>query len=422
MPLGPSVGPPDGRASVSLTRRGVGALASAVVLVLSGRVLGLLELTMLGLALSAVVVVALTAAWWPLWRAGAVRSLEVRRCLLPRRLHAGGVVQVRVEVRNRSGRRSPPLGVRTGTARAPLRAALGPLGPREHGTATHRVPATRRGLLDLGPVVLEHEDPFGAARASRAVLPPASVLVYPALEPVDARLVPGEEEPPAAARAAAAGGRAEDWTSLKAYEIGDDVRRIHWPASAHTGELVIRREEPGRTPRLVLLVDTRARRHSQASFERVLSLAASLALEAARRHVLVRLVTTGGVESGSSGTRAHLSRLLERLALAEPEDGAPTDGLLPLLRAARRARDEGALVLTTTAAPAEELAALLAAGGGGTSVLACATGSGSRALRTGTPGGGALGRVAVLEQGQPLATAWPRLVHRPQVPNGGEGR
>ena len=38
----------------------------------------------------------------------------------------------------------------------------------------------------------------------------------------------------------------EDDVAIRTYRDGDDLRRIHWPATAHRGELMVRQEDrPG---------------------------------------------------------------------------------------------------------------------------------------------------------------------------------
>ena len=56
------------------------------------------------------------------------------------------------------------------------------------------------------------------------------------------------------------GGGSPDVT-IREYRLGDDLRRIHWPSSARTDELMVRREEQQWQSRCTLLLDNRRVAH-----------------------------------------------------------------------------------------------------------------------------------------------------------------
>ena len=53
----------------------------------------------------------------------------------------------------------------------------------------------------------------------------------------------------------------EDDVSTREYRHGDDLRKVHWRATARTGELMVRLEERPWRAQATLLLDTRARAH-----------------------------------------------------------------------------------------------------------------------------------------------------------------
>ena len=53
----------------------------------------------------------------------------------------------------------------------------------------------------------------------------------------------------------------EDDVSIRAYRDGDDLRRIHWPATAKTGDLMVRQEDRPARRRAVVVLDSRASGH-----------------------------------------------------------------------------------------------------------------------------------------------------------------
>src|SRR5438046_425881 len=65
----------------------------------------------------------------------------------------------------------------------------------------------------------------------------------------------GAEHPPAL------GVAGEDFYALRAYEMGDDLRRVHWPSTARVDELMIRQNEMPWQGRATVLLDTRAQAH-----------------------------------------------------------------------------------------------------------------------------------------------------------------
>jgi hypothetical protein len=89
---------------------------------------------------------------------------------------------------------------------------------------------------------------------------------------------------------------------VREYRLGDDLRRVHWRSTAHSGELMVRREEQPWQARCTLLVDNRARAHrgrgAGSSLEAAVRAGASIALHLAGGGYQVRLVSAAGEELG----------------------------------------------------------------------------------------------------------------------------
>ena len=94
------------------------------------------------------------------------------------------------------------------------------------------------------------------------------------------------------------------------YQVGDDLRRVHWPATAHHDELMIRQHELPWQERTTVLLDVRARPTSGESFELAVSAAASVLNACSGRGDQVRLITTAGTDSGFEGGRGPPGGLL----------------------------------------------------------------------------------------------------------------
>jgi uncharacterized protein (DUF58 family) len=97
----------------------------------------------------------------------------------------------------------------------------------------------------------------------------------------------------------------DEFHSLRPYVIGDDLRRVHWPSTARRDELTVRQDERHQQGRTTVLLDVRRAVHTDESFERAVSAAASLLVAAVRRGDEVRLVATDRTDSGLR-RRAHV--------------------------------------------------------------------------------------------------------------------
>jgi len=329
------------------TRRGWLLVGASVVLAVIGRLLGLVELYVL--ATAAAVLVMAAVVWVRLGRCEMVGA----RTLHPPRAHAGQSCRVELTVRNLARRHSPLMLARDpfDGGRRSARFLLAPLEPAEVARAAYRLPSERRGVFTLGPLALERRDPFGLATSATTAAGPTRFTVYPHVDPITC---------PAPARGGHQSGtgdprsflgqRGEDFYTLRSYDEGDDLRRVHWPATARAGDLLIRQEEALWQGGVTVAVDLRRTVQSSSSLEVALSAAASVVTAATVARTPVRLVTSAGIDSGTRSGSAHLDTMLTRLAEAtvtQSGDLASTVALLADQRAG------GSLVLITTTAASE---------------------------------------------------------------------
>lgn len=327
-----------------LTRRGWLLVLGSIVLSGVGRVLGLDELFALAAAALTLTVAAL------LYIRLTRFQLEATRELRPARVHAGSASRVELSVRNMAFRRSPVL-----TARDPFdggrrwaRLLLAPLAPGETARAAYRLPTERRGVFDLGPLQLQLSDPFGLAQTSIEAAPETKLTVYPHVDDIEPLPLSRGNDPHAGADHATALSLAgEDFYALRDYQEGDDLRRVHWGATAKLDELMIRQEEMPWQGRATVVLDLREGVHTPDSLELAVSAAAGIVNSCWKRRSLVRLLTTGGIDSGFAAGHAHMEAVLEHLAGVAAERSTQ---LGPLLSRLRRDSSGGALAVITTAA------------------------------------------------------------------------
>jgi uncharacterized protein (DUF58 family) len=189
------------------------------------------------------------------------------------------------------------------------------LRPRWNRTITYQVRASVRGRYRVGPLSVRISDPFGFIELSRSFVGRSTLTVTPrGHELADARLSgdwsgSGEQRP----RAFAAAGT-EDVT-VREYRQGDDRRRIHWPSTAKSGELMVRREEQPHHSRATILLDNRASAHRgkgpSSSFEWAVSAVASVGAHLNARGFTLRLVTAERATTQASWHDRGISRVTE---------------------------------------------------------------------------------------------------------------
>jgi uncharacterized protein (DUF58 family) len=212
----------------------------------------------------------------------------------------------------------------------------------EQTTATYRVTCRPRGVYRVGPTEVHTGDPFGLARTKVGTGPVDRIVVYPAVEPLTGfPIVRGQDPAMQASRPEHARRGGEDFYTLREYQRGDDLRRVHWPSSVRADELMIRQLETPWQSRALVLLDVRSDSYeSAAAFERAVSGAAT---------IVTHLVTSGFDADLWAGDAdpidaSRYGSVMERLALVQP------DSTIDIEAVATRIRQKGgggALVIVT---------------------------------------------------------------------------
>jgi uncharacterized protein (DUF58 family) len=339
-----------------LTGRAWAVVGGGALLWAASRLIGSPDLHMVALALLLLV---------PL--AGIVvritrHDLSATRRLSARRVFPGTVVEVGLEVHNR-GRRRTSLLLLEDRLPASLgrssRAALADVPPDGRRAVSYGLRARGRGRYPVGPLAVWVGDPFDLVRHRIEFPDRHDLVVYPEIEDLGSI--------PVAAPAGGAGDSStrqlfragDEFYTMRQYETGDDLRRIHWPSVARTGQLMIRQDEAVRRAQAAVFLDTRASalgEHHDA-FERAVSVAASIGAHYLRAGFAVRLGTPDRAPRPVDG-----DQFLELLALIRP---SRTPQVTPALRQLRQAMQPGTtLVVVTHISTAEEVATLSRMGSG----------------------------------------------------------
>jgi uncharacterized protein (DUF58 family) len=168
--------------------------------------------------------------------------------------------------------------------------------------------------------------PFGFFRKGVRYRVDFEVLVFPELFPAGGSR-PQESEQ-AGDDASRRSGWGHDLYALRAFRRGDDPRGIHWKQTARTGEMIFTERTAERSRRLSIVFDNAVGElrepAEQSRFERLVSEAATIAVDHLARGYEVELVTRDGLLGFASGPRQRLA-VLEALALiqAQPRTAEP---------------------------------------------------------------------------------------------------
>lgn len=212
-------------------------------------------------------------------------------------------------------------------------------------TATYRVICRPRGVYKVGPSRVTAADPLGLAELPAPDGPVDQLVVYPAVEPLEGfPVVRGQDPSMAASRPEHSQRGGEDFYTLREYQRGDDLRRVHWPSSARKNQLMIRQMETPWQSRALVLLDVRSQVYeSDEAFETAVSGAAS---------AVTHLVKSGFDADLWAGEptaidASQYSAAMERLALIQPN---PVMDLESAVTQIRHRGGGGALVIVTGAA------------------------------------------------------------------------
>lgn len=234
------------------------------------------------------------------------------------------------------------------------------LWPNESTTISYYAKARKRGVYTWTNIQLSAADPFGIFQKYIPVEAPGTVTIYPryvslngqaARSGIDARgLATGER-----ARGAESG---LDFYGIRDYRHGDELRRIHWPATAHHNRLTVIEFDRGSSENIAVVLDTKQGTDFGAgvdsSLETAVRAAASL-LHWSLTSEGITFLACGSAETPIWATAERLEdeyELLEVLARVKADSPMPASALLQW---AGERLSPGSNVVVITAAPDERL-------------------------------------------------------------------
>lgn len=403
-----------------LTPRGITLCLVAVVAWGLGRLLGVDELYVVSSASAAMVVLAVAAT-----RLSSTR-IAVRRSTGS--MHARQMEQVPIELQLRNDGRLPaslllvedrrPSGITAAgdDETAGARFVVRGLRTRQVVKLRWQAVGRRRGRYAIGPVRIRLRDPFGLAERTRRYRGTDDMVVFPAVESLATTAGRGFRQGAETSALRRAFHRGDEFYTMRTYVVGDDLRHVHWPSTAHRGTLMVRQHELPWNARAVIYIDTRGSVHRGSgpagTFERAVSAAASVLLHLRDLDYDLHLIADDtDTAPGPNDADAALVKLAEV---------SPTTGRSPVDAIGRLDRAGTGLLVTVLRPPPDggdltehpEVRALLRAGRNYRSCIAlvivqhdeerCATLA--RMLQL------AGWQAAILSPGEPLVDAWQRAI------------
>lgn len=405
----------------SLTLRGRAFLAAGLTSLLSAVLLGQRDLARAGALLIALPLVSALMAARSRYR------LSCRRHVEPGRMPVGDDGEVVVELENLS---RLPSGVLLLADEVPPALGRRPrfvldrveAGGRRY--LTYPVAPSVRGRHQLGPLQLQVSDPFGMCELTRTFSSRDTLVVTPRWEQLPTVHLGGDWSGDGESRSRAVAAAGEDDVATREYRHGDELRRVHWPATARRGELMVRREERPWQTRATVLLDSRAAAHlgsgATSSFEFAVSATASVGVHLIRRRYAVRLLDAeGALQAAMPWEGAELSTTLEGTLLDELaviETSARPD-LGPAVQLLRRGGGDGLVVVVAGMLDSDTVSDLARSRHGSTTAVAVLLDAGSwtggdTSAQTNAHAellSSSGWRVVVASQSEKMATLWPSL-------------
>lgn len=320
-----------------LTRRGSAVLAGAAVCYLVGELAGYPVFRALaGVAVGGVLAAVGIAMSRP--------KVEISRTVHPDRIERGKPALATLVIRNPTTRRHGGFAAGDRIGQRLHRIQVRPLAPGASATYHYELPTTERGRLQVGPHVLNRHDPFDLVHNGLTTGGTTDLWVYPrrhAMRPAHGGHPRHHHEGPITDPPLRG---SLDLRAVRPYVPGDEIRYLHWKATARTGQLMVREYADPAQLRLTTVLDTRPAALTPAAFEEAVDVAASVLYASAAAGQHCRLITSGGVDTPvDSGLRVARA-LLDQLCVVT-QDGSDDGAVVP--RSLATSRPGGAVVVIT---------------------------------------------------------------------------
>ena len=320
-----------------LTPSGLGAVLCSMIAIVLGWWWGYEEVVLGGVAIGLLVLLAVWSSRRPLRARIERRVMDVR---VPR----GDPIRLTYRVVNESRFRSGAATIVDTCDGQSCRVRVLPLPADSVERVTGAIPTTRRGVFDVGPFEIERIDPFFLSVGSRRDRATSPVTVHPKIYDLhrptgSARVIENESVLRRTLADPMSG-----FVSMREYVPGDDPRLIHWPTTAHTGQLMVREHVEVRRPEFTIVLDTAEGSADADDFEEAVDVAATLAVHAIRSGLDVVVRTTS---TDHPGTRLAVRDDRRVLDLLTPVTRTSSTDTLPVVSLFSSGFDHTSVIMVT---------------------------------------------------------------------------
>ncbi len=178
-------------------------------------------------------------------------------------------------------------------------------------TKTHRLLFPSRGAYSLMETILSTQFPFIFFYHRKKPQGENTLLVYPEIFEVKEKIDAVTTAVAEVQRQRSA--RGEEFFYIREFEYGDDVRNIHWKATAKRGDVMVKEHSLNEPDKITLVLDNISYERDD-HFEKAVSFAASMATALLTNGFSIAFIT--GAESIPVGSgMAHKYKILDLLAL-----------------------------------------------------------------------------------------------------------
>ena len=186
------------------------------------------------------------------------------------------------------------------------------------------LPAVPRGRYPFGDAIAVLEDPFGLERREVRLPAAGALLVYPRLTALDTLFSESGAHAQEGRRLLLRRPTGFDLHSVRDYEQGESLRKVHWRSTARRGKLMVKDLEDAPRDETAVLLDASAATVAgdppDSSFDMQVRAAGSILAAHARRNRRAVLVVNARLRETQQvrAEDADWHRALELLAAAEP--------------------------------------------------------------------------------------------------------
>jgi uncharacterized protein (DUF58 family) len=193
-----------------------------------------------------------------IWMRRSLGSMQLIR-EMPQRAFAGETIDANLRLINRSWLPLPWLQIQEAVPLdlkdQPDYRAVVSVGGHSAFEHPYRLACKKRGYYKVGPLNLRSSDLFGFVEARWDEANPATLIVYPQVVPLAHLGLPSRSPFGTLSSRQRLLEDPARMAGVRAYTAGDSLRRIHWKASAHADQLLVKKLQPSMAVPVMILLD-----------------------------------------------------------------------------------------------------------------------------------------------------------------------